>query len=64
MTRKTLTCQVCGFTVRRALASYAGCRGVHETPAVATRCPNGCGPIPDPDQPRVRRLVEIDVERG
>lgn len=64
MPRKTLTCPKCGFTVRRALTSVvAGTRGIHETAAVPARCPRGCGPIPDPDVPKVRRPVEIDVER-
>lgn len=51
MTRKTLTCARCGFTIRRDLANQPGSRGVHETPAEFGACPRGHGPMIDPDQP-------------
>jgi len=63
VTRKTLACPRCGFTVRGVLEDAAAACRRDETAAVPARCPNGCGPIPDPDVPRVHRPLELDVER-
>lgn len=38
-----LYCPDCGKTARRPLMVTAGCRGVHETPAMISMCPEGHG---------------------
>ena len=43
MTKVTLVCKTCGYKARRELANIPGCRGVHETPSVIAKCPQGHG---------------------